>query len=371
MGKPSYTEAHAGATAASPPLPGPGDTTRQTLRSTFEELNAPEIERRVLKLALKQLDRLVALESKVLRDESIEPAHNLRVASRRLQGLIDFLYPAPAPSGIRRLRRRLKKAREALGELRNQDVMAWRIERVLARKRTAHRAAWEAAQGYVGKLRPKIAQRAHHKLTRLNLSELYVRLRRELTGRSPGEAAESARVITFPDERAVADPLAIVEPAFQAHVDVAGSAGRFSERLDELWGDFEAKAAASHEDVKGLHALRISAKRLRYLVEVASELEVTGSQEAVACLRNLQGRLGDWHDYQVLCSAMLEMVARRAFLEEQLPLAIQVEQLVLTLRSSQTRSCQRYLRRTFKSPEYRSMSDWVGQWAARRPLATG
>jgi len=371
MGKPDHTEAHGGAAPATPSISAPGEAIRPTPKSAFDELNTPEIEPRVLKLALKQLDRLVALESKVLRDESIEPAHNLRVASRRLQGLIDFLYPAPAPDGIRKLRRRLKKAREALGELRNQDVMAWRIARTLARKRTAHRAAWEAAQGYVGKLRPKIAQRAHRKLTRLNLSGLYVRLRRELTGRAPSEAAERARVIAFPDERAVADPLAIVEPALQAHVDVTGSAGRFSERLDELWRDFEAKATASHEDVRGLHALRISAKRLRYLVEVASELDVTGSQEALACLRNLQGRLGDWHDYQVLSSTMIEMVARRAFLEEQLPLAIQVEQLVLALRRSKTRSCQRYLRKTFKSPEYQSMSDWVRQWAARRPLATG
>ena len=370
MGKPNHTEAHSGA-APAPSTSAPDDAVRQAPSSTFDELNAPEMERRVLKLALKQLDRVVALEPKVLRDESIEPAHNLRVASRRLQGLVDFLYPAPAPSGIRKLRRRLKKAREVLGELRNQDVMAWRIERTLARKRTAHRAAWEAARDYIAKLRPRIAQRAHRKLTRLNLSEVYVRLRRDLTDRSSSEAADRARVITFPEERAVADPLAIVEPALQAHADTTGSAGRFSNRLDELWQDFAAKAAASHEDVSGLHALRISAKRLRYLVEVAAELDVTGSHEALAYLRNLQSRLGDWHDFQVLGSSMLAMVARREFLEEHLPLAIQVEQLVLALRGSRTRSCQRYLRHTFKSPEYRRMSDWVGQWAARRPLAAG
>jgi CHAD domain-containing protein len=370
MGKPNHSEAHAGAAGMTSPLSAPGEAIRPATSSTFDELNAPEIERRVLKLALKQLDRLVALESKVLRDESIEPAHNLRVSSRRLQGLIDFLYPAPAPNGVRKLRRRLKKARQVLGELRNQDVLASRIERTLARKRTSHRAAWEAARDYVGKLRPKTAQRAHRKLTRLNLSELYLRLRRELTDRSPGEAPEGARVITFRDDRPAADPLAIVEPALQAHADVTGLAGRFSDHLNELWRDFEVKAAASHEDASGLHALRISAKRLRYLVEVAAELEATGSREALACLRNLQGRLGDWHDDQVLGSTMLQMVARRTFLEEQLPLAIQVEQLVLTLRRSKTRACQRYLRHTFKSPEYRRMSDWVGQRAARRSLPT-
>ncbi len=357
--------------ATPPPISGPGDAIRQQPTSTFDELNAPEVSRRVVKLALKQLDRMVALEPKVLRDESIEPAHNLRVASRRLQGLVDFLYPAPAPGAIRKLRRRLKKARAALGELRNQDVMAWRIERALARKRSAHREAWQAAQDYVTRLRPKTAQRGHRKLTRLNLSELYVRLRKDLTDRSAVEPADVARVITFPDERAAANPPSSLEPVPEPNSNGASSAGRFSERLDELWQDFAAKAAASHEEnVSGLHALRIAAKRLRYLVEVAAELEVTGSREALACLRNLQGRLGDWHDYQVLGSTMLAMVARREFLEEHLPLAIKVEELVLTLRSSKTRSCQRYLHQTFRSPEYRRMAGWVGQWAARRPLAT-
>lgn len=371
MAKQSHSEAHPGATAGVPPAGGAEGAISRAAKSTFDELNAPEVSRRVVKLALKQLDRLIALEPKVLRDESIEPAHNLRVASRRLQGLVDFLYPAPPPGLIRKLRRRLKKARTALGELRNQDVMAWRIERVLARKRTAHRAAWEAAQEYVGKLRPKIAQRAHRKLTRLNLSELYVRLRKELANGPPGEPAEATRVIAFPEEHASADPIAALGPDLNApSSDGTGSAGRFSERLDELWQDFMAKAAASHEDVSALHALRIAAKRLRYLVEVAAELDATGSQEALACLRALQGRLGDWHDYQVLGSTMLAMVARRQFLEENLPLAIKVEQLVLALRSSKTRSCQRYLRQTFRAPEYRRMADWIGQWAARRPLST-
>ncbi len=370
MAKGNHREVRTSAPSGTASPPAAADAIHQAPRSAFEELSAPEVSKRVLKLALKQLDRLVALEPKVLRDESIEPAHNLRVASRRLQGLIDFLYPAPAPNGVRKLRRRLKKAREVLGELRNQDVMAWRIERVLARRRTAHRPAWEAAGNYLRELRPKIAGRAHRKLTRLNLSELYVRLRRELTDSSPAETTVVSRVIAFPDERAPADPITALESeASVAPPQGTDSAGRFSERLDELWQDFAAKAA-SHEEVSGLHALRIAAKRLRYLVEVAAELEVTGSREALLFLRNLQGKLGDWHDYQVLGSTMLAMVAHRDFLEEQLSLAIEVEQLVLTLRSSRTRSCQRYLRQTFRSLEYRRMADWIGQWAARRPLAT-
>jgi CHAD domain-containing protein len=371
----AYGASHGASTAPPPYEPGgfrqdgtPSD--KQRAASSLDELNTPEVSQRVVKLALKQLDRLVSLEPKVLRGESTEAVHNLRVASRRLQGLIDYLYPAPSRNGIRKLRRRLKQARQALGDLRNQDVMAWRIERVLARKRVARRGAWVAAQDYVGKLRPKAAQRAHRKLTRLNLPDFYLRLREELQQRRPAGPAEATRVIAFPDERAAAEYIAAADAGPDgAGSDGANAAGRFSERLAELWRDFTAKAA-SHKDVASLHALRIAAKRLRYLLEVAADLEVTGSSEALAWLRDLQGRLGDWHDCQVLGSTLLEMVARRDFLEQNLKLAIEVEKLVLALRSSKTRSCEHYLEVTFKSAEYRRTAQWLAQWAARRPLPT-
>src|SRR5579871_6940027 len=44
---------------------------------------------RVRKLALRQLNRLVSLEHQVLRGESPKAVHDLRVASRRLQSLLD------------------------------------------------------------------------------------------------------------------------------------------------------------------------------------------------------------------------------------------------------------------------------------------
>jgi CHAD domain-containing protein len=369
--------------AASPALPGRAGfqdarqdgrpPARQAVTPGFDELNAPEVSRRVLRLALKQLDRLIALEPKVLRGESTAAVHNLRVASRRLQGLVDYLCPGPTRNGMRKLRRRLKKARRALGDLRNQDVLAWRIERALARKRVARRAAWLAARDYVGDLRPKTAERAHRKLTKLNLPDFYVRMRKELEGCWPDEAGGLPRVIAFPEERTAPEGTAAIESGLGGMASNAvESAGRFSARLAELWQDFSAKGAAALEDAGGLHPLRIAAKRLRYLVEVAADLEITGSGEALVWLRGLQGRLGDWHDDQVLGGAMLEMVAGRDFLERHLRLAIEVEKLVLALRSSRTRACERYLDRTFKSPEYRRteqwVGQWVGQWAASRPV---
>jgi len=326
----------------------------------------------VQKLALYQLDRLVALESKVLRDDSAKPVHDLRVASRRLQSLLDFLYASPRPAQIQKLRRRLQRARRVLGDLRNQDVMAARTGRILARKRATHREAWEAVQDYILGARPKIAARAYRKLTRLNLADVYIRLREQLAGEEES-AADSLRVITFPEKEG-REGLSLMPVETQSpgepQVEKA-PAERFAERLGDLWRDFEGLSGDSRRDPGTLHALRIAAKRLRYTIEVASDLEVSGSAETLDWLRQLQGKLGDWHDAEVLGQTMINMVARRKFLEEHLALAIEIEKLVLRLRSSKAHNCQAYFRGTFRSAEYRRTAEWIAQWTAFRRRAAG
>jgi CHAD domain-containing protein len=338
--------------------------------STLRQLERPDMWNQVQKLALQQLDRLVALEPKVLRDESPKPVHDLRVVSRRLQSLLDFLYASPRPAPVDKLRRRLQRARRVLGDLRNQDVMAARVGRMLARKRATHREAWEAVHSYILKLRPKTAARAHRKLARLNLADVYLRLREELAGEAKSPAAVSP-VITFPDELVANGPsLTPAEGGSQAKPQVEMTPDkRFAERLNELWHDFEGRSADSWRDPSALHALRIAAKRLRYTIEVAADLEVSGSAEVLDRLRELQGKLGDWHDSEVLGQTMINMVARRKFLQEQLVLAIEIEKLVLRLRNSKARSCKSYLRGTLRSLQYRRTADWIAQWAALRRAA--
>jgi CHAD domain-containing protein len=340
--------------------------------SALLELEHAEVWNRAQKLALQQLHRLVAMEPKVLRDASPKPVHDLRVATRRLQSLVDFLYPSPRPAQVQKLRRRLQRARRALGGLRNQDVMAARISRLLARKRATHREAWEAVHGHVLKLRTKIAARAHRKLTRINLAEVYLRLRQELAS-AAHSAVAAPRVLALPEQGKADGP----SPTLLGGGAQAGPqgemtpAGRFADRVGELWQDLEARSSNSRRGPGALHALRIAAKRVRYTIEVVADLEVSGSAEALDWLRELQGKLGEWHDAEVLGQTMIELVARRAYLEEHLALAIEIQKLVLRLRNSKARTCKAYLRETFKSPEYGRTAEWVAQWAALRRRAAG
>ena len=60
--------------------------------------------KKVRELALRQLNRFMSYEAKVLKGDDAEAIHDMRVASRRLQQVLDLLYPKPRPQELRRLR---------------------------------------------------------------------------------------------------------------------------------------------------------------------------------------------------------------------------------------------------------------------------
>ena len=78
---------------------------------------------KVRKLALRHLNRFVSLEAKVLKGDDPDAIHDMRVASRRLQQVLDLIFPKPLPREARRLRRKIRRCRRALGDLRNCDVL--------------------------------------------------------------------------------------------------------------------------------------------------------------------------------------------------------------------------------------------------------
>src|ERR1700733_9731281 len=67
-------------------------------------------------LALRQLNRFVSYEAKVLKGDDADAIHDMRVGSRRLQQVLDLLYPKPRVPEIRRMRRQFRRCRQILGE---------------------------------------------------------------------------------------------------------------------------------------------------------------------------------------------------------------------------------------------------------------
>jgi triphosphatase len=298
-------------------------------------------------LALKHLDRFISLESKVLQGDDREAVHDMRVASRRLQQVLDLIYPPPA-KGISRLRRKIRRSRRVLSEVRNCDVQLERVESVLKGKRVAHRRAWDAVQQYLKQRRDQAFEKALSRLSKVNLAVFYVRLKAYLNSNGAQTRSGPESVAVLPTEE-----------FYQ----------RVHQGLETVWGDFEARIEESHHDSQPgvIHGARIAAKRLRYAVEVIREFNVPGTDGALHWLRNLQQQLGDWHDLEILEEMMIEMLARPAFLRHHLEVAVDVERLILRNRRLKSTYLEKYARMTRDTDGIERLRHWVNQTLSAPP----
>jgi CHAD domain-containing protein len=301
---------------------------------------------KVRKLALRHLNRFISLEAKVLKGDDPDAIHDMRVASRRLQQVLDLIFPTPLPREARRLRRKVRRCRRALGDVRNCDVLLEHVERRLARRRTSNREAWAAVKQHLQERRNESFARAIRKLSKLNLAVFYMRTKAILDrlGSNPDQEGHIAQPMAHPDG-AVLEPFPV----------------RLAQALIGVWSGFENQVAASRSDpsATSIHAARIGAKRLRYLLEVLSQLGMPGSSEALAWLRKIQQHLGDWHDMEVLEEIIIEMMARPQFLRDHLPLALVTGKLILRNRATKQGFRDKYFRMTLNPPGHQEIKAWM------------
>lgn len=306
----------------------------------------------VVECANRHLHRFVSLEAKVLQGDDPNALHDFRVASRRLQQVLDLLYPNPRPKKLRKLRRRIQRARRTLSEVRNCDVLNQRVSGLLARNRVGHRESWTAFRDYLKDQRPGLFHDAVAMLSRLNLADFYVQLQGCLNSRLQSVTDSGNGTDHSPTGEW------IESDKFQE---------RAARELHRLWGAFQDKVSNAGNDPasRSLHAVRVAAKRLRYLVEAISELGVPGSSEVLVRLRHLQQLLGDWHDLEVMEQTMAAMVTRPAFLRHNIAVSIKIERLMLQNQKKK----QAYERKYFEvQPEIKGwpeMEELVSSLAAQ------
>jgi CHAD domain-containing protein len=301
--------------------------------------------RKVRKLALRHLNRFVSLEAKVLKGDDPDAIHDMRVASRRLQQVLDLIFPKPLPREARRLRRKIRRSRRSLGDVRNCDVLLQQVQARLARQRCSDRESWTAVKQHLQERRSESFARAIRKLSKVNLAVFYMRTKGILD-----------RLRSTPDNAPVLHPLA--QPDGLA---LEPFPPRLAQALVRVWSGFEKQVAASHRErtAPSIHAARISAKRLRYLLEVVNQFGIAGSSEALAWLRKIQEQLGDWHDMEVLEEMIIELIAKPEFLRDQLPLALATGKLILRNRNNKQRFREKYFQMTLDSAPYEGIKNWA------------
>ncbi len=328
----------------------PQEQDGQEVRREANGGSLPREWNQVSRLALKHLDRCVSLQPKVLQGDDPDAIHDLRVATRRLQQVLDLLYPPPHSGEIRKLCRGLKRCRRSLSEVRNYDVLLERVDAALARKRTARREAWETIRDYLKDSRSARLEKALRKLARANLSAIYVRLKDCLAAHGHSRP-ETERA----DHSGAGQNLSVEE----FHSRISGG-------LRKVWENLEQEIARSrHEpDPAALHRARIAAKRARYLIEVLHSFDVQGSKEALIWLRSLQKHLGRWHDLVVFEETVIGMIADPAFLRDHLEMALAIERLILQNRAMKTKLEKKFLEMTADRMGFFKIKGWVRRVAA-------
>jgi CHAD domain-containing protein len=220
----------------------------------------------------------------------------------------------------------------------------------LARKRCSHREAWTAVKQHLQARRSASFSRAIRKLSKVNMAVFYTRTKGILDRLKPmPEQDHGSNSLVRPDRPAL-------EP-FPA---------RLTPALVGAWREFEKQVASSHRETTApsIHAARLCAKRLRYLLEVVNQLGIPGSSGALTWLKKIQQHLGDWHDMEVLEEMIIEMMAKREFLRDQLPLAMAIGKLILRNRIRKRGFREKYFQMTLDSPSYEGIKNWAKGLAA-------
>jgi CHAD domain-containing protein len=105
------------------------------------------IQKKLLKLARKRLEKFVTLLPKVLVSDDPDAIHELRVWSRRLQQALRVMLAKPKPQKSRKVVRTLRQVRQVLGPCRNLDVnIALIIEKREHASAALIQQSWNAVQ---------------------------------------------------------------------------------------------------------------------------------------------------------------------------------------------------------------------------------
>jgi len=247
-----------------------------------------------------QLEALQTFHRAVLETDEPEAIHKMRVTTRRAQAALDLLE---GELRVRKLKRRLREWRQMLSRVRNYDVFLMLIEKEVTRSRPAYRAQFELVKSIFQKRRAHRAEKARKYFEKIKVDSIATEL--GLTIAKPAiENVEAKQTDKGSKKR-----FAIDEQRVAAHV---------ADRLEQRVAEFHTLAAQAHPATRAeeLHQLRIAAKRVRYLLEIISQMGYGDATRAVAWLRNTQDRIGDWHDLESLEEEIIEIISHRRFLKE-------------------------------------------------------
>ena len=234
-------------------------------------ISEKDLQRRFTRQTRKYLRRLHVAYKQVARGYTAKAIHDLRVATRRLQTLLDVAALSKPSKSIAQLRKPLKRLRHALGRRRDIDVLLSKLrERVRTATSSRRRQLWQLAIRELRQEAKQAARETHKELKAIAERKLERRIRKVIHD-------QLRKAAPWPE---------------------LGSA---IPQVQQKWSAAINSAAAS-KDSRHFHDVRIKTKTLRYTIEFLSQLCKTESaSDIIEWLKGIQDELGEWHDQVELC----------------------------------------------------------------------
>ncbi len=214
---------------------------------------------------------IVRLRGAVLNDENIEAVHDMRVGTRRLRSALRDFATVLRKHPLKKINKDLKKLADLLGTARDEDVAIAALEKLKSKAKN------KAVKTGIYKLIDE--RRTNRERAQLDLTEkLSVTAIEDLHNRfdeSIDKAAQNktkSKTISFSDA---------------GHDAVLKSLDEFCDLSVNLYAPF---------GVKNLHKLRISAKRLRYAIELFTACRGEKIAPFAEEISEMQTFLGEVHD---------------------------------------------------------------------------
>ncbi len=224
----------------------------------------------VLKRPLERRVRALLRHLRPTTEGAVEPLHQCRVATRRLRELLPLCDAELTSPVAARARRRVRQLGGALGPVRELDVALGLVDEL--------ERAGRAKPGAASRLRQRVREERERQRERMR-----ARLKPAYLRKVARDVAEALKAIGMLD---ATDAWALV------------LVGRLSDRADRL-RDSVAEAGPLYVSER-VHEVRIAAKKLRYVLELASETGEADTSDAVAQLKKVQDSLGRLHDIEIL-----------------------------------------------------------------------
>jgi CHAD domain-containing protein len=230
---------------------------------------------------LKRLRMMVSEADGVKEGSDIEFVHRMRVASRRLRTALRVFADCVPRRPHKVWTRQVRRVTRSLGRARDLDVQLDFIAGTDTRR-----------------LKPGFGPGVQR--LRLRLEQQRAALQDEVVRRV--EEFESSRVVESMQDRL--EPLASEVPASNALWRRARR--ETSNHLDEL---LEFRPFVDRPECeKELHQMRIATKHLRYSLELFRPLFGDQLEKTIDVTKEIQGRLGEIHDYDVWVEFLPEFV---------------------------------------------------------------